>query len=116
MHQMMCIVAGQRSGTTALHTVLAETGKFSTFREIFHTDLSESAGTFLNFARLRNLRVADMATEAQARKIAAAYLSYLHDIAGDQIPLLDIKLNSWHAFKPFWSYAHQMPFFMKILL
>jgi LPS sulfotransferase NodH len=43
-------------------------------------------------------------------------LAHLRSIAKGQIPLLDVKLNSWHVIRPFWSYVHQMPFFMRVLL
>jgi LPS sulfotransferase NodH len=116
MSQYLCIVAGQRAGTTAFQGALGSTGKFCNFREIFHTEPSVTLGSFLEFSRQRNLCIADMASETQTRKVALEYLAYLQDIAKQQLPLLDVKLNSWHVIKPFWSYVHQMPFFMNLLL
>lgn len=116
MSQYLCIVAGQRAGTTALQSALGSTGLFFNFREIFHTAPPDSSGSFLEFSRRQNLLVADMATETDARKVALDYLAYLRDVAKDKVPLLDVKLNSWHVIKPFWSYVHQMPFFMEVLL
>ncbi len=116
MSQYLCIVAGQRAGTTALQGALGSTGKFYNFREIFHTEPSIMTGAFLEFSKQRNLLVADMATEAETHKVALDYLTYLQDIAKQQLPLIDVKLNSWQVIKPFWSYVHQMPFFMNVLL
>jgi Stf0 sulphotransferase len=116
MDQYLCIIAGQRAGTTALQGALGSTGKFCNFREIFHTEPPVMSGTFLEYSRQRNLCVADMATEAQTREVALDYLTYLRNIAKQQLPLLDIKLNSWQVIKPFWSYVHEMPFFMHLLL
>jgi LPS sulfotransferase NodH len=116
MGQYLCIIAGQRAGTTALQGALGSTGRFFNFREIFHTDPPNGPGTFFEFAAEGNLRITDMATEEQARKIALDYLAHLRNIANERVPLLDVKLNSWHVIEPFWSYIHQMPFFMKILL
>jgi len=116
MGQYLCIVAGQRAGTTALQGALGSTNRFYNFREIFHTETPIRAGTFLDFAGQRDLHVADMATEEQARKVALDYLAYLLGMAEQRVPLLDVKLNSWHVIKPFWSYVHQMPFFMRVLL
>jgi hypothetical protein len=116
MSHILCIVAGQRAGTTALQGALGSTGKFHNFGEIFHTEPLESSGTFLEFCRQRDFRVAEMATDSQARKVALDYLAYLSDLSGEQVPLLDVKLNSWHVIKPFWSYVHQVPFFMRVLL
>lgn len=114
--QYLCIVAGQRAGTTALQGALGSTGKFLNFSEIFHTEPPNMRGTFLEFCKERDLRVVDMATETQTQQIALEYLAYLRNIAKAKIPLLDIKLNSWHVIRPFWSYVHQMPFFMSVLL
>jgi len=116
MGSYLCIIAGQRAGTTALQGALGSTNKFYNFREIFHTEPPNGAGAFLEFAGQRNLLVADMATEEQARKVALDYLAHLRSIANEQIPLLDVKLNSWHVIRPFWSYVHQTPFFMRVLL
>jgi LPS sulfotransferase NodH len=114
--QYLCLVAGQRAGTTALQDALGSTGKFLNFSEIFHTEPPNMRGTFLDFCITRDIRVADMATETRTQEIALDYLNHLRELAGTKVPLLDIKLNSWHVIKPFWSYVHQTPFFMKVLL
>ena len=116
MSQYLCIVAGQRAGTTALQAALSSTGKFFNFREIFHTEPPNMQGTFLEFCQARDIRVAEMATETKTQEIALAYLAHLRKLADPKMPLLDIKLNSWHVIKPFWSYVHQTPFFMKVLM
>ena len=116
MSQYLCIVAGQRAGTTALQDALGSTGKFLNFSEIFHTEPPNMRGTFLEFCANRDIRVADMATETQTQKIALEYLTHLRNLANPKVPLLDIKLNSWHVIKPFWSYVHQTPFFMNVLM
>lgn len=116
LSQYLCIVAGQRAGTTALQAALGSTGKFFNFSEIFHTEPPNMRGTFLEFCRTRDVRVADMATESKTQEIALEYLEHLRKLADSTVPLLDIKLNSWHVIKPFWSYVHQTPFFMKVLM
>jgi LPS sulfotransferase NodH len=116
MDGYLCIIAGQRAGTTALQSALGSTNKFFNFKEIFHTEAPIGPGVFLEYAAQRNLLVTDMATEEQARKVAIGYLAHLRSIANEQIPLMDVKLNSWHVIRPFWSYVHQVPFFMRVLL
>jgi len=116
MNQYLCIIAGQRAGTTALQSALGSTGKFFNFKEVFHTNPRPLEGSFLDFCQRRDLRVADMTTEVQARQLGLDYLAHLRTLAGSQIPLLDIKHNSWQVMKPFWSYVHQPPFFMNLLL
>jgi hypothetical protein len=112
----LCVIAGQRAGTTALEGALGSTNKFFNFREIFHNETPHGPGAFLEFASQRNIQVADMATKERAHKIALDYLAHLCSLAKERVPLLDVKLNSWQVIKPFWSYIHQMPFFMKVLL
>jgi len=116
MSRYLCIIAGQRAGTTALQAALGSTGRFFNFSEIFHTEPPNNQGTFMEFCRENDLRIVDMATETQTQKIAVDYLAYLRNIAKPKLPLLDIKLNSWHVIKPFWGYVHKMPFFMNLLL
>ena len=71
MSQYLCIVAGQRAGTTALQGALGSTGKFFNFSEIFHTEPPNMRGTFLEFCQARDIRVADMATEAKTEENCA---------------------------------------------
>ena len=116
MNRYLCIVAGQRAGTTALQSALASTKKFCNFKEVFHTETPESPGSFLQYARDKDLKVADMATYEQAIAVANQYLTHLRELAGTSLPLLDVKLNSWHIIKPFWSYVHERPLFMNALI
>lgn len=113
MAKYLCIVAGQRTGTTALRSALGSTGKFFNCDEIFHTE--HRKWSFLEYAKQRHLEVAEMAMPEQAGAVARDYLSYLTGVAGQKIPILDVKLNSWHVIRPFWGYSHQIPFFMNIL-
>lgn len=112
--KFLVIVAGQRSGTTALQSALASTGQYENFSEIFHTD-SDRAGQFLDFCKTRDVKVADMATYEQAKKICNDYLNYLLEKSGSKFPLIDVKLNSWMALRPFWAYPHEEPFLLSAL-
>jgi LPS sulfotransferase NodH len=115
INKLLCIVAGQRSGTTALRSALAATGRFQNFGELFHTEeLAE--GSYLKFAQQRDLKVVDIATDAKARGIARDYVDYLFELAGPRLPMVDVKHNSWYALRPFWGYVHQIPFFMDVLI
>jgi LPS sulfotransferase NodH len=116
MNRYLCIVAGQRAGTTALQSALGSTSKFYNFGEIFHTETPHAPGNYLQYARERRIMISDVATEQLTSKIAHEYLTYLRGIASEKLPLLDVKLNSWNVIKPFWSYIHQRPFFMDVLL
>jgi len=115
MAEYLCIVAGQRTGTTALRSALASTGKFHNFGEIAQTAPTDRLGSFLGYAKERRIEVSEMATYEQAEAVARDYLVYLQKLAGRKIPLLDVKLNAWQIIRPIWGYVHQMPFFMEFL-
>ncbi|MEO1330975.1 MAG: Stf0 family sulfotransferase [Pseudomonadota bacterium] len=116
--KFLCIVAGQRAGTTALQSALAGTARFANFKEIFHTDPpgEDKSGYYLDFARAQQLTLDDLASTPRATQVAHAYLDHLEAMAGERTPLIDVKLNSWHALRPFWWYVHQEPFFMQQLI
>lgn len=105
----LCIVAAQRSGTTALQSALAASEKFHDFGEIFQTNDARRHGSFFDFAEQKKLLVTDMATEPGVNAIVAEYLDHISEISGDDVPLIDIKHNSWHALRSFWGYLTQEP-------
>lgn len=113
--KFLCIVAGQRAGTTALRSALAGTGKFFNHGEIFHTD-DFAPGAYLPFVRSEGIKVEELATEDLAKGVAQRYLKHLLDVANGKIPAIDVKLNSWHAIRPFWGYVHQSSFFLERLI
>lgn len=115
-YKFLCVVAGQRAGTTALHSALAATGLFYNFGEIFHTENSSRPGRFINFSRENKILLSDVATYDGAAKIANNYISHLKSISSGKIALIDVKFNSWRALNPFWMYIHQIPFFLDILI
>jgi LPS sulfotransferase NodH len=111
----LCIVAGQRAGTTALQSALASTGKFHDFGEIFHTGDDRRKGAFIDYAREKGLLLADTATAPQVRAQFLEYVNFLETTSGGKYPLVDIKLNSWGALRPFWAYSHQEPMLLSEL-
>lgn len=112
---VLCLIAGQRAGTTALRSALGATGKFFNHGEIFHTE-DFKPGAFLPFARERALQLADLATHELAEQVTSEYLAHLSSVAAAKTPLIDVKLNSWHVIRPFWAYIHQRPFFLDALI
>jgi LPS sulfotransferase NodH len=113
--RILCIVAGQRSGTTALQSALAGAGEFKNFREIFHTtDLS--SGSFLPYIEERQVSLSSLSINDNAQNLAHQYIDFLLDTSFPKAPLIDVKLNSWSILNPFWHYPHQVPLFMKALM
>lgn len=114
--QILCIVAGQRAGTTALQSALASTGKFYDFGEIFQTTEARRKGAFLDYAQGRSLQIADLASIESAHAQIDAYLDSLRELSGvSRCPLIDVKLNSWNALRSFWGYAHEEPLLLNVL-
>ena len=112
--ELLCVVAGQRSGTTALRSSLETTGEFLDLGEIFHTDDLREA-SFLTYVRQHKIQIDDFADTDRANVIADEYIAFIHKIANPRIPIIDIKFNSWNAFSPIWGYLHETPFFMRAL-
>jgi LPS sulfotransferase NodH len=112
---ILCIVAGQRSGSTALRTALLGTRFFKSFREIFQYGTAEQPGSFRQFAESRSLPLADMTSHSRARSIIQDFLDHLVVEAGEKIPVIDIKQNSWNALRPFWGYSQDEPLLMEQL-
>lgn len=113
--RIICIIAGQRAGTTALQTGLRATRKVKNYSEIFQTRsdaASEGRRTFHAFARENGVLLADTMAWDGAGRVAQRYLDWLRDGAGDKHVLIDVKLNSWLALSPAWAYPHDEPFFM----
>jgi LPS sulfotransferase NodH len=120
-HQrVICIVAGQRAGTTALQKALATTQTVSNYGEIFQTKENSAParsqrGSFVEFARAQKLSLADAMTAEGAEDIAGRYFDFLKEDASPNHVVVDVKLNSWFALSPAWAYPHDEPFLMKFL-
>lgn len=113
--RMLCIVAGQRAGTTALQSAIASTGLFHNFSEIFQTSEVRRTGSFLDYADARGISIVQMATDAGAQDVLSGYLDSLSMQSGDRMPLVDIKFNSWNAIRSFWTYPTQEPALLQAL-
>jgi LPS sulfotransferase NodH len=113
--QLICIVARQRSGTTALQGILAQTGRVESFGEIFHTDRLDKPGSFFGFCRDKKVLLSDVAAAPDLEKLCRRYLEHLTTIAGRKHRLIDVKYNSWDAVRPAWRYPQEEPFFLSFL-
>jgi len=117
MQQIVCIVAMQRAGTTALRDALASTGGILDCGEIFHTHIQarNKPTSFFGFARSNGLKFTDMITEDNAAKVCDEYLAHLKSLAKDRHILIDVKFNSWSVICPGWHFVHQSPYFLEFL-
>lgn len=113
--RILCITAGQRAGTTALHSALAGTGKFSNFGEIFQETNDLGAG-YLQYCKDNKVLASDILTNANAKQHVRSYIDFIIERAGSTTPLVDVKFNSWLTISPIWRYIHQCPYFMNHLI
>jgi hypothetical protein len=91
-------------------------GGFVTLGEVFHNEpLKDAAGTFLAFAKERDIRLTDTSTRAGAAAIADRYLSWLRGMAVPKHLVIDVKLNSWSVLTSWWRYPSSEPFFLSRL-
>ncbi len=60
MKQMFCIIAGQRAGTTALHSAISGAGKFHDFGKIFHNGDARGCGAFVDYANDNSIKFTDL--------------------------------------------------------
>ena len=110
--QIVCITAGQRSGTTDLRSQITGTGKFADFGEIIETAATEVPQSFFGYCRDRQLQIADILSGPDAERLSKDYVAVLRRPAGDRHVLIDIKFNSWGEIRMPWTFMHQEPFFL----
>lgn len=113
--QILCIVAGQRSGTTSFRSLVSGSGRFADLGEIFDTATVGLPESFFGYCRARKLLVTDVLSGPDAERLCKDYLIVLREKAGSQHILLDVKFNSWGIIRMPWTYMHQEPYFLAFL-
>jgi hypothetical protein len=116
--RIICIVAGQRAGTTALQDAVEATGAAVNYGEIFHTDplkVPKPELMFMNFAKTGNIGIADIMIADKATAVVNDYLALLEADAQPKHVLIDVKFNSWPILSPAWRYSTREPFFFQCL-
>ena len=113
--QIVCVVARQRSGTTALQALLAKTGRVENFGEIFHTDRLKKPGSFFGYCQKRKVLLSDIARGPALNELVRGYIAHLRELAGARHVLIDVKFNSWDAVHPAWRYPQEEPYFLSVL-
>jgi LPS sulfotransferase NodH len=119
--KIVCIVAAQRAGTTALQAAIAGDATVRNFGEIFQdtppdeTAPQRPARSFQDFARMHDVRLADAMRKKYADDLAERYIAFLGEAAAGRHVLLDVKLNAWLALSPAWGYPNDEPLFLRHL-
>ncbi len=114
-HKVICVIAGQRSGTTALGHFLASTGLIKNFGEIFHSETPEAPGSFFGFCKQQGVKVTDFQTQRSAHTVCDSFMKYLEECADGRHVLIDVKFNSWMFLQAPWRYPQQEPYFLAYL-
>lgn len=113
--QIVCVTAGQRSGTTALRSFISGTGVFADLGEIFDTSIQSDRQSYFGYCRNRAIQVADIMTGPDTEALCKDYISTLQQISSNRHILIDVKFNSWGEIRMPWTYMHQEPFFLSQL-
>jgi hypothetical protein len=115
VQQFVCLTAGQRSGTTALRSLISETGKFADLGEIFDTAIIGEPHSFFGFCRENRIGFADILSGPDADALCKKYFARLREVAAGRHLLFDVKFNSWGEIRMPWTFMHQEPYFLKQL-
>ncbi len=111
----LCIVGGQRTGTTALRSILSTTGLCKNHDEIFHLE-NLTEGSFVQFVKENQLTFESWSRYHDAVRIADMYFSYLLATSDKPMHIIDIKINAWYAIQPVWRYPSEPPFLLEYIL
>lgn len=114
IQRLICIIAAQRAGTTALQHAIKAAGVVN-YGEVFHPRPLNAAGKFLHFSEAQDLRLTEITTREGTAAVAERYLTWLAEQAAPAHFLIDVKLNSWSVLSPWWHYPHRQPFFLSQL-
>ncbi len=117
--KLIVVVANQRSGTTALHRSLSQTGGITEFGEIFHSGAHEINKKSNYFYYKKNILHIDYRinneNEEDSYKLCSEYIDYLLSLSDKEYILIDIKYNSWHHFNSAWQDVFNKPILLKVL-
>lgn len=109
---IICVTAGQRSGTNAFRKALSNTGRAHDVGEIFNTATLGWPGNYFAYCRERTVGMADILSGQDAEDLCKDYIASLRELAGEAHLLFDVKFNSWGQIRAPWSYLHQEPYFL----
>ncbi len=113
--RILCVVSNARSGSTALRSALAASGRIKDFGEIFHNDRALTAFPFLDYLERWPDPLLAMIDWSECSKISQSYVRQLAFESFGQMPLIDVKHNAWNLLKPLWQFPHDEPLFMTAL-
>lgn len=116
--ELIVVVGQQRSGTTALHRALAETGYVEEFGEVFHNGEEQMKNKSNYYYYLKNIltpHASIVANNSVQEKAFIAYIDYLKSLSDKPYFLIDIKYISWHHFNPVWQNIFDKPIMLKVL-
>ncbi|HEX4080351.1 MAG TPA: hypothetical protein VHX61_15935 [Rhizomicrobium sp.] len=116
--KIVCILAAQRAGTTALQTAMSSTGDLVNYGEIFQM-LPSGGGPkrrlFWSFVRDQNVAFTDVISVRGAARVAAEYLEWLRQGAAPAHVLIDVKFNALSALSPLPRFLGEEPFFLRVM-
>lgn len=112
---ILCITAGQRSGSTALRSLISASPQFADLGEIFDTATIDQPESYFGFCRSRRVQITDILSGPDAERLCRDYFGVLRAKAAGKHLLMDVKFNSWGEIRMPWTFLHQEPFFLNQL-
>jgi hypothetical protein len=115
VQHIVCLTAGQRSGTTALRSLMSETGRFADLGEIFDTAIIDEPQSFFGYCKRNKVQYNDILSGPDAEALCKKYVGVLRELSPGRHVLFDVKFNSWGELRMPWTFMHQEPFFLRQL-
>ncbi len=110
------LIAPQRTGTTVLRELLAESGLFDPFGEVFHPDKAEFYSFFFFLKEDPAAReLYAFPTKENVSLLFEKWLTAFYGKSTKDYIFVDVKQNSLHHFNTIWHYPSQPPHILNLL-
>lgn len=109
--------AQQRSGTTVLQKMMAQSKDINTLGEVFHGKRLKNERIYFNFysKMIKKRPELVIPTRENCEKLYNDYMTYLAGKNAVSHHIIDIKYNSWHHFNPIWQTVVEEPFLFSLV-
>ncbi|MEZ5734943.1 MAG: hypothetical protein R3E09_03910 [Novosphingobium sp.] len=113
--KLICIISGQRSGSTALRRALCHSYNMTDLGEILHDDELENYWNFFSYCARRRIGLNELIRFDRAGRIIEDYLNSIIGSIPSEYAVLDIKFNCWNNTPSPWAYFDDEPLLLELL-
>ncbi|MCB9885307.1 MAG: hypothetical protein H6838_07435 [Planctomycetes bacterium] len=112
------VVGQQRSGTTVFVWSLGTSPEIQSFGEVFHDAERDRDYNYFNFLQRFecDAEVKYLPDEQYRRTLFDEYMKRIYALADTQVPLLDVKYNSWHHLNTYWHNEEERPNLLGLMI